>query len=58
MWELVLPCHNSEHTRELGMGTVAIPFGFRLEMKMWDYIFILNTQHMSLERTWSLTNIT
>lgn len=57
MWEPALPCHSSEHTRELGMDTVAIPFSFRLEMKMQNYILILNTQHTSLERTWSLTNL-
>lgn len=54
MWELVLPHHSSEHTRELGIETIVIPLTFRFEMKMWDYIFILNMQHTSLGRIWSL----
>lgn len=49
-----LCCHSFKHPRELGMGTVAIPSSFRFEMKIWDYVLILNTQYTSLERTWSL----
>lgn len=42
--------HSSKLTRELGMGTVAD----RFEMKMWYSVFILNTQYISLGRTWLL----
>lgn len=48
---VVLPCHSSEHTRELGVGTVTIPFSFRLEMKMWDYFFTLDTQQIVRQET-------